>query len=489
MTTVAHNLRLSVRDRRILPPLGDMFESADIPGLRLHYVWRKSSDESEEKSDVWRLKSDKEKMELLQQQKKKDNVGNSNTSTNNTKNVEKKERQQNEALEGGEGSSDVAVVFITDQGQTSELVEPMMRELVQDYRSHGNQSTSTNGVNVHTIAYDRPGYGFSDTMTTPRHARNSVIELNQLLEHVTSQIQQQQQKQKRDNSKANDKVPIIFVANGYGTWIARLYYDHFPDRVKGLVLIDPWHELHHVKSVEWREAETANRDRIKTFSILNKFGLMEIALRMPSFYMTKHYLDAVSPPLPSNDADNKGNGNSSDDALQSIICTVPIERNREHSDNTEDQLRNMVSFNIRKRNHYMTHFSESAMGIMSAKQVVESKREEVIQQQYSLSNVPVTVIRSMDYDSGSIRYLYKSLEDSIMKSTIADDLLRTLTSEQGRRHYMELPRYNHHNVYRSRAVKQAIQQIISDRTRVPIPTLANEAGDNSKSTAADNKTE
>ena len=70
------------------------------------------------------------------------------------------------------------------------------------------------------FAYNRPGYGNSDTVATPRDGRTVVEELRQVLRHKGL------------------KPPYVLVGHSLGglymQWFARAY----PDEVKGLVLVD-----------------------------------------------------------------------------------------------------------------------------------------------------------------------------------------------------------------------------------------------------------
>ncbi len=71
------------------------------------------------------------------------------------------------------------------------------------------------------ISYDRAGFGWSQAARTPRTIDNLVSELEEMID--TLQI----------------AGPFILIAHSFGSLIARMYCYLNPDRVVGLVLLDP----------------------------------------------------------------------------------------------------------------------------------------------------------------------------------------------------------------------------------------------------------
>jgi pimeloyl-ACP methyl ester carboxylesterase len=73
-------------------------------------------------------------------------------------------------------------------------------------------------------SYDRLGLGWSDLGEMPRTVRKDAQDLHQLLQ------------------KSGEKAPFILAGHSYGGYIARVYYDMFPENIAGIALIDSAHE-------------------------------------------------------------------------------------------------------------------------------------------------------------------------------------------------------------------------------------------------------
>jgi len=71
------------------------------------------------------------------------------------------------------------------------------------------------------ISYDRAGFGWSEAALTPRTIDNLVSELEKMLDGL------------------GISGPLILVAHSFGSLIARAYCYRNPDRMVGLVLLDP----------------------------------------------------------------------------------------------------------------------------------------------------------------------------------------------------------------------------------------------------------
>jgi pimeloyl-ACP methyl ester carboxylesterase len=70
-------------------------------------------------------------------------------------------------------------------------------------------------------AYDRAGFGWSDSGPSPRDAQQNVRELHTLL------------------TKADIPAPYVLVGHSFGGNVALLYTATYPDAIVGLVLVDP----------------------------------------------------------------------------------------------------------------------------------------------------------------------------------------------------------------------------------------------------------
>jgi pimeloyl-ACP methyl ester carboxylesterase len=70
-------------------------------------------------------------------------------------------------------------------------------------------------------AYDRAGFGWSDSNPAPRTMKQQVHELHSLLQG------------------ANEQGPYVLVGHSYGARVSRVYAASYPDEVAGMVLMDP----------------------------------------------------------------------------------------------------------------------------------------------------------------------------------------------------------------------------------------------------------
>ncbi len=78
--------------------------------------------------------------------------------------------------------------------------------------------------------YDRAGLGFSDPSPRPGTVGNAADDLHALL------------------GAAGIAPPYILVGNSYGGATAQVYAYRYPDQVKGLVLVEPYHEEQSARS-------------------------------------------------------------------------------------------------------------------------------------------------------------------------------------------------------------------------------------------------
>jgi pimeloyl-ACP methyl ester carboxylesterase len=107
------------------------------------------------------------------------------------------------------------------------------------------------------VSYDRAGLGWSDDQAAPATALNAACDLRALVEH------------------ANLPGPYIFVGHSFGGLIVRVFQQEYPDRVAGLVLVDP------VRRSEW--SDPARRGSLRTGVALSRRGALLARLGVMGF--------------------------------------------------------------------------------------------------------------------------------------------------------------------------------------------------------------
>ncbi len=124
---------------------------------------------------------------------------------------------------------------------------------------------SENAKSTQTIAYDRAGLGWSDTIEKPRDLWRLVEELRAFLDH------------------ASIAKPRILVAHSFGGLIALAYASRYPNELAGMVLVDP------VGIEEWATPSPGARATLargiflaKCGNVLAHVGLVRFALSMLS---------------------------------------------------------------------------------------------------------------------------------------------------------------------------------------------------------------
>ncbi len=115
-----------------------------------------------------------------------------------------------------------------------------------------------------TVAsYDRAGFGWSGSAPCRPTALSAAEELARLLEC------------------AEIESPFVLVGHSFGGLIARVFQQRFPERVAGLVLIDP------VSRIEWRRANPRRKRMLargvalsKRGAFLARVGVVGLALKL-----------------------------------------------------------------------------------------------------------------------------------------------------------------------------------------------------------------
>ena len=116
-----------------------------------------------------------------------------------------------------EGSEQPVVVFVTGFGDDLHAYDGIRKSLSKTTR---------------TFSYDRAGLGKSELTTKNRSLDTLVFELNQIL------------------TQENMPEPYVLVGHSYGGHIVRYFAHLYPEKVGGIVLIDP--------SVEFLDTEIRN---------------------------------------------------------------------------------------------------------------------------------------------------------------------------------------------------------------------------------------
>jgi pimeloyl-ACP methyl ester carboxylesterase len=98
------------------------------------------------------------------------------------------------------------------------------------------------------ISYDRAGFGWSDAAGTPRTIDNLVSELEKMLDSLEI------------------CGPLILVAHSFGSLIARAYCYRNPDRVAGLLLLDP------IDCDHWRTLPPEGKKRLEIGARFSRRG-------------------------------------------------------------------------------------------------------------------------------------------------------------------------------------------------------------------------
>lgn len=99
------------------------------------------------------------------------------------------------------------------------------------------------------ISYDRAGFGWSEAAHTPRTIENLVSELEKMLDSL------------------DISGPLILVAHSFGSLIARTYCYRNPDRVVGLLLLDP------IDCEHWRTLSPEGQERLALGTRLSGRGV------------------------------------------------------------------------------------------------------------------------------------------------------------------------------------------------------------------------
>ncbi len=132
------------------------------------------------------------------------------------------------------GNGEPVIFFITGLGPT-----------MDDFEAIQNKLSKTNRV----ICYDRAGIGKSESFNNERNLENISLELKELVDKI-----------------GLDK-PFILVGHSRGGPIARYFVSKYPEKVSGLLLIDP-----AIPEYRWKKRELrTDKEKIEFDNYYNSF--------------------------------------------------------------------------------------------------------------------------------------------------------------------------------------------------------------------------
>ena len=108
-------------------------------------------------------------------------------------------------------------------------------------------------------SYDRAGFGWSESGSTPRTSEQIVTELHTLL------------------IRAEIKKPYILVGASFGGHTARLFAKKYPEEVVGIILLDARHEAIDSKMPpEWKKLEAVGKGMYQFMLLASRVGALNL---------------------------------------------------------------------------------------------------------------------------------------------------------------------------------------------------------------------
>jgi pimeloyl-ACP methyl ester carboxylesterase len=114
------------------------------------------------------------------------------------------------------------------------------------------------GDHTRVISYDRAGLGFSERARGKRDAASIARELDEML------------------IRAGELPPYILVGHSFGGFLVQKYAQMFPEKVVGLVLVDPSHADQSVRSSEMPKSMHNFRQFFHVAAVASHFGVMRV---------------------------------------------------------------------------------------------------------------------------------------------------------------------------------------------------------------------
>ncbi len=112
---------------------------------------------------------------------------------------------------------------------------------------------------TNACSYDRAGFGWSESGSTPRTSEQIVTELHTLL------------------TRAEIKKPYILVGASFGGHTARLFAKKYPEEVAGVILLDARHEAINSKMPPaWKKLEAAGKGMYQFMLLASRVGALNL---------------------------------------------------------------------------------------------------------------------------------------------------------------------------------------------------------------------
>ncbi|MBK7452375.1 MAG: alpha/beta hydrolase [Anaerolineales bacterium] len=112
---------------------------------------------------------------------------------------------------------------------------------------------------TNACSYDRAGFGWSESGSTPRTSEQIVTELHTLL------------------TRAEINKPYILVGASFGGHTARLFAKKYPEEVAGVILLDARHEAIDSKMPPaWKKLEAAGKGMYQFMLLASRVGALNL---------------------------------------------------------------------------------------------------------------------------------------------------------------------------------------------------------------------
>lgn len=139
---------------------------------------------------------------------------------------------------------------------------------LNEFSVHWQRVQPALAARARTCAYDRAGLGWSDPSASPPTLAEAVADLERLLR------------------AAELEGPLLLVGHSYGGLLARAFRAGHPDRVVGMVLVDPASEHLDERVDGYAALLQSVASQFRTLATLSRVGLIALARdRIPAGYL------------------------------------------------------------------------------------------------------------------------------------------------------------------------------------------------------------